>query len=123
MKNIDLRSCFLVLAGALILSGCHTTESFDVETYRQNPDLVKLGDSVVLHTHSEGKVKGKVAERSADRVVLKGGRMIPTDDIVALEVRRFSAGRTIGLTLLIVVGAALVVAPMLAFGYLSRSVA
>jgi hypothetical protein len=117
MERIELRAGILVLAGALILSGCHTMESFNGEAFKRNPDLVKPGDTVVLYTHSAGKVKGKVVDRSADGVVLKGGIKVSTDDILALEVSRFSAGKTVIAGLLILVGTALVVGTIYLFVY------
>jgi hypothetical protein len=118
MKPINVRLLAVTLAGALLLSGCHSTQSLDVETFRNNPDLVKPGDTVTLHTHTQGKIKGKVQSSSADEVVLKGGRIVRVDQVVAVEVSRFSEGKTVVAGLLILAGAAVVVGIVIGLGYL-----
>jgi len=90
----------------------------NVETFRSNPERVNPGDTVILHTHTGGKLKGKVVDRSADEIVLKGGKRIPTDEIVAIEVNRFSGAKTAVAGFLILAGAALVAGIIYGIAYL-----
>jgi len=99
------------MASSVLLAGCYSFEPVSPEEYRKNPELLQRGDTVIIRSSDQPTLKGKIVERSSERIVVnvrhRVEESITTDRITSIEVKRLSDGKTTGVVFLgiLVVGA------------------
>jgi hypothetical protein len=119
----QVRWVALTVAGSLLLAGCYSFEPISVPVYQRNPNLLRNGDTVILYTRTEGALQGRISQPSAQEIVLRGGKIVPIDEIAAIQVKRFSVLKTIGLGLLVAAGVAAFVGIIWGLAFLFRTTA
>ena len=110
---VSTKAFFLILAMAssLLLAGCYSFQPVSPEEYRKNPELLQHGDTVIIRSSDQPTLKGKIVERSSERIVVnvrhRVDESITTDRITSIEVKRLSEGKTTGVVFLgiLIVGA------------------
>ena len=95
--NLKLGSIFLVL---FLVGGCSTMKPIDmspeeVQEKISAGEVLGVGDDVKLTTRDNAVHEFKVTSIT-DEQVLGDNIEIPIDDIVGIETKQFSAGRTVG---------------------------
>ena len=95
MKN------FAIILMLLIFSGCTSLKPIDLPPEQLQEritaeEIIKVGQSVKIGT-SDGKTHEFEVTEIRDGHILGEGVDIPVNDIVALETREFSDGKTFGL--------------------------
>jgi hypothetical protein len=122
MHSAKVHFVVLVLAGCLVLTGCHTLVWIPPADYKRKPELLREGEQVTIRTTDQVVYKGKVVDRTAANLTLDIGHRrhetIPADLIASIEVKRSSDGKTFGAALLITAGVALIVGIIYGIGYL-----
>jgi hypothetical protein len=112
---VSTKAFFLILAMAssVLLAGCYTWEPITPERYRQNPEILKHGDTVIVHTSDSAPLKGTIISSTNDAITLhvrsKIQESVSTDKLTLLELRQASGWKIFGITILGAAGVALFV--------------
>jgi hypothetical protein len=120
-KSMKLISMIIII---LVASGCTTLKPVEMSPEQLHErisagEIIEVGDSVKIVTADGAIHKFKVTAISADHIAGKDIKL-PIVDIVAVETREFSGGKTTaltagGLALVYVIAAAVATASLLAY--------
>ena len=98
---IQYARCFVLLLACLLATGCSTLKPVEmppeeVQLKIAAGELIEVGDTVKIAT-SDGEVKSFKVTGITDALVSGDGVEVPIDEIVAVETKEFSVGKTAAL--------------------------
>ena len=93
-----LISCVLALS-VVSMTGCTSMKTIHPATAPEPPTFeeVKAGDTVVVHTRGGQRARFVVQQVEGDALIAPDGIRYPAREIVQLQRRSFSTGRTVAL--------------------------